>query len=574
MTKFFDYYEGIEKEDTLPEGNEYDFLLERNKNHMGDIALSFDKRLITFEELHERIDEYARALYKRGVRPGDSVGVCVVNTPESVYLIYALNKLNATIIGLSPLNNEYKMLRDIELTRPRMVISADLMFSKFKKAVHDMEVEPILYSPLLSSDNIILKLAYDAKQIIDGNKLFKRDNRLDKIYKAYKDYPVEEYPVHEKGTCNNIIFTGGSTGVHKGVELDGNGLNCVVKAIDHVLYLQPGMVHLGNIPFGNMCFGRLVLHYCLCNNIQYALTLKAMPEDFYDELIRTHANGAMGGPVHWETLIDNPKVKKDSLKELIQPISGGEQFKPKKLEQANAVLKYAGCDVPIGDGLGLTEMWAPTHVCLGGRNTPGTIGYPLPFVKSKIVDPNTLEELEDGKPGLLFVTGPGMMLGYYNNPEETKNDIVIEGDTKWYNTKDLAIKLPNGEYKFVGRKKRNFVSNVDNIYPEQVEQLLLQIPEIREVIVTPIPDEHEQFLPKYHISLKDINCDIDKLERSIYSIIGSTLGESALPGYIEYYDKPLPRTDNGKLNSKLLSDNDLVEIENNSLVRTRFRGNK
>ena len=175
MDKFFDYYEGIEKEDVLPQGNEYDFLLERNKGHMGDIALSFDKKLITFEELHEKVDEYARALYKRGVRPGDAVGVCVVNTPESVYLIYALNKLNVTIIGLSPLNNEYKMLRDIELTRPKMIISADLMFSKFKKAVNDMQVEPILYSPLLSTDNIIMKLAYDAKQIIDGNKMFKKD---------------------------------------------------------------------------------------------------------------------------------------------------------------------------------------------------------------------------------------------------------------------------------------------------------------------------------------------------------------------------------------------------------------
>ena len=62
MEKFYDYYTKEMKEDTLPTGNEYDFLLERNKNHMNDIALSFGDKKISSEELHERIDEFARAL--------------------------------------------------------------------------------------------------------------------------------------------------------------------------------------------------------------------------------------------------------------------------------------------------------------------------------------------------------------------------------------------------------------------------------------------------------------------------------------------------------------------------------
>ncbi|MBQ6678186.1 MAG: hypothetical protein IJM71_09075, partial [Clostridia bacterium] len=66
--KFIDYYNGaIEKSDSLPKGNEYDFLLERNKSHMRETALTFGKKNISFEELHEKIDEYARALYHYGV---------------------------------------------------------------------------------------------------------------------------------------------------------------------------------------------------------------------------------------------------------------------------------------------------------------------------------------------------------------------------------------------------------------------------------------------------------------------------------------------------------------------------
>ena len=572
MEKFYDYYTKEMKEDTLPSGNEYDFLLERNKNHMNDTALSFDTKKISYEELHERIDEFARALYKRGIRQGTRVGIVVVNTPESVYLLYALKKLGAQVIGLSPLNNEYKMQRDIEMTKPEFIISVDMMYGNFKNPAKSLNITPILYSPLESLDKNGLKFLYNTKQFMDGNKILKKGNNLMSIVNDGKDYVDVLYPQHVSGTPTDIMFTGGSSGVHKGVDLDGGALNSVVKALDYVLILEPGMVHLGNIPFGHMCFGRLVLHYSLCKNLEYALTLKAMPKDFYGELVRTHANGAMGGPVHWEILAQDPNLRQWTLENLIQPLSGGEMFKPQKLKEANRALEYAGCITPIGNGLGLTEMWAPTHVCMGGKNTPGTIGYPIPFVNSKVVDPKTFEELPLEKPGVLLVNGPGMMLRYHENEEETKEVLVYdENGVKWYNTKDIAIKQENGEYKFVGRLKRNFVSGVDNIYPEQIEQILLQIPEIREVIVTSIADDKEQFLPSYHVSLNDFNCDRKVLENKMFVLIQKTLGTSALPGYIEYYEQALPRTDNGKLDPKAMEAKDKERIENNNLVRTRVR---
>ena len=572
MEKFYDYYTKEMKEDTLPEGNEYDFLLERNKNHMNDTALSFDTKKISYEELHERIDEFARALYKRGIHKDTKVGVVLVNTPESVYLLYALKKLGAQVIGLSPLNNEYKMQRDIEMTKPEFIISVDMMHGNFKNLAKSLNITPILYSPLESLDKNGLKFLYNAKQLLAGNKILKKDNNLMSIVADGKNYTNVEYPKHVKGTTTDIMFTGGSSGVHKGVDLDGGALNSVVKALDYVLILEPGMVHLGNIPFGHMCFGRLVLHYALCKNLEYALTLKALPKDFYSELVRTHANGAMGGPVHWEILAQDPSLKPWTLENLIQPLSGGEMFKPQKLKEANKALEYAGCITPIGNGLGLTEMWAPTHVCMGGKNTSGTIGYPIPFVNSKIVDSKTFKELPIGTPGVLLVNGPGMMLRYHENEEETNAVLVYdENGVKWYNTMDVAVKHENGEYVFIGRLKRNFVSGVDNIYPEQIEQLLLQIPEIREVIVTSIPDDKEQFLPSYHVSLNNFNCDRKVLEDKIFTLIEKTLGTSALPGYIEYYEEALPRTDNGKLDPKVMEAKDKEKQENKNLVRTKVR---
>ena len=122
---FTDMYKKTKEETILPMGSKYDFLLERNKNYMNYTALSFNNQKITYEEMHEKIDLYTRALTKRGIRKGDIIAICAANTPESVYLFYALDRIGATVVGLSILNNEYKMARDLELVKPKMVITVD-----------------------------------------------------------------------------------------------------------------------------------------------------------------------------------------------------------------------------------------------------------------------------------------------------------------------------------------------------------------------------------------------------------------------------------------------------------------
>ena len=96
------------------------------------------------------------------------------------------------------------------------------------------------------------------------------------------------------------------------------------------------------------------------------------------------------------------------------------------------------------------------------------------------------------------------------------------------------------------------------------------MPEIREVIVTRIPDEEKQFLPKYHISVFEYNFDTKELEDRINTLITSTIGESALPSYIEYTDKPLKRTDNTKLDVVYYQKLDLENItKEKEKIKTR-----
>ena len=105
----------------------------------------------------------------------------------------------------------------------------------------------------------------------------------------------------------------------------------------------------------------------------------------------------------------------------------------------------------------------------------------------------------------------------------------------------------DGFYKYVGRQKRNFVCGCDNIYPEQLENLLQTLPEVREAVVTPISDDILQFIPSYHISLYSDQIDFEEFESKLKKLIMMNVGESALPAKIEYTTEPLVRMMNSKI---------------------------
>ena len=548
------------------EKNKYAFLYERNKEYMDLTALSFGDKKITYEQLHDNIQKYVKMLYAKGVREGDVIGVIALNTPESVYLLYALDVIGAITVGLSPIDKKENLKRDIQEIKPKMVISVDMCYDNFKDSEKALNFSTILYSPLESVDNLKLKFGYNAMQFFKGNYKLSKDSNLSRLLKKNYDGVVPEKSVYTPGKLTDILFTGGSTGIHKGVDLSGDGLNSVVEGMDSIFKSEPGMVHLGNIPIGHMAYGRMIMHYSLCNNMELALTLKALPSDFYDEIVRTHANAAVGGPPHWVTLIQkngdlftpNSKLKPNTLSELHYATSGGEAKKKTTETAINDALKYCGSDAVLGDGLGATETWASIMINNGKLHQRGTLGDPISTVDVKLVNPETGEEVKKGDKGLLYVSGPSVMLGYHNNPEETSNVISYdEENKKWLNTGDILRQNPlTGEYQYIGRKKRNFVSGVENIYPEELESLLLNLPEVREVVVTAIPDDMVQYIPRYHISLYDKNIDYKEFERKMNMLVESRLGENWLPGTVKYYDEPLKKMPNSKINISYYKEQD------------------
>ena len=555
--------------------SKYGYMLESSKNHMKNIALTFGNRKITYEELFESIDKYAKVLYSKGVRKGDLIGICTLNTPEAVYLIYALNKLGAVVVGYSPYDNKKRIESDINLTMPKMVITTDFSYGNFKDLEKSLNISTIVYSPLSSSDNWKLKLGYNLMQLKNGNFTLVKDKRLKHLLKLnYDGLTLADTPYID-GELSDIMFTGGTSGIHKGVELNDVGLNSEIEGMK-LLYDEnffDGKTYLGQIPIGHMAFGRSILHSALTNNMTFALTLKAMPEDFYDELVRTQANGASGGPPHWTSLIEKkngvyvPKssLKPNTLTNLEVTFSGGEAKKEATEEPINEALAFCGSKAKLGDGLGATETWGSNILNTGNYFKEKMLGVAIPTLKVKLVDPETGKEVKKGERGIVYISGPSIMIGYHNNKKETEKVISYDEDgTRWLNLGDYLKEEDNNFYKYVGRQKRNFVCGCDNIYPEQIEELLLSLPEVREAVITPISDDILQFIPNYHISLYSSDIDYQNFEYKLQKLIVENIGKSALPGKINYTTEPLVRMTNSKIDLEYYK-----KLDNGSNVKVK-----
>ena len=598
-----EYYNNGAIDAVIPEEeNPYEYQLKQNKNYMNNVALVTEKgEKITYEEFHTRVDEYARALKLKGVNEGDRIAVASANTPSGLYLKRALYKLGATVCAINPIEPLKAMEGDIELVNPKMFIGVNLFSKKFSTVTKRYGTDSLYFSPFDSVKMsmkekalVNLFMLYKGCYVFDSKK--KLSTYLNKANKKRGEI-ITDINSHDD-YISDITFTGGSSGTHKGVMLKGKGLSAVTKGADYVLPLNPGDTFLGNLP-EFMAFGAFAMQYALNRSLTIHLTSKAMPQDFANELYRTKPNGVFGGPIQWNAYVDYVlrtadltdiykqykelskmgteeqkhfyELVRDSLSKLDKEtkekldmsflksgVTGGEQLTEKTETLTNIVFDAFGGNDELYNGLGMTEMWAPVGVKRGKLNTNGTIGHMLPFVGAKIVDPVTFEEVPKGKTGILMVTGPGMMTGYYNNQEETNKVITYdENGTPWLNSGDIASIDPvTNEKKFVDRQKRSFVCGVENVYPQQIEDLLSTIPEIKESIVTKIPNDNLQFVPKYHLSLVNREVDIKNLEDRVNTLIYGTLGEAKLPHYIEYHQEGLPKSANGKLAWNVLQAQD------------------
>jgi long-chain acyl-CoA synthetase len=242
---------------------------------------------------------------------------------------------------------------------------------------------------------------------------------------------------------------------------------------------------------------------------------------------------------------------------------GGDSLSVELKKKIDIFLKEHGSSIQIREGYGLTEC--VTASCLTPRDTyrERSIGIPFPDTCYRIVKPGTDEELPSREEGEIVLTGPTVMLGYLNQPQETAEALKVGADGRiWLYTGDLGYMDEDGYVYYRQRIKRLIITNGYNVYPSQVENAIDGCPEVAYSCVIGVPDSRRMHKVKAYIVLKEgITPDVD-CKRRILEQIREHVARYALPREIEFRPE-LPKTLVGKVAYRLLEEENQQERSEN-----------
>lgn len=517
----------------------YQLMKSKNNGYEKDIAISYLGLNITYGELFYHIDLVAKAVKNLNIKQGEVVMMSMINTPEAEYLFYALNKLGIVVDCIDPRSAPNAIQSDLIISKARYFFCLDSLTPLVIQAMSGTYLEKIItISPTESLENV-------------GNKEY-----------AYYDYIMswKEFLSHCAGTNVQIddvyienspaviVHTGGSTGIPKGVVLSNENCNSLIY---QMLYgyseFERNMIFLNIMPPFVALGLNNAMHLSACMGLVSVMVPSLNPEEFPELVIKYKPNIIMGGPIHFNLMLNNELLKKEDLSFIKICCAGGERLPLNVQQQFQAFLKEHNSNANVWIGYGATETSAGTTCMRNNCYKYGSVGIPYLQNVLEVFDTETGEKINGYmKIGELRVSSPATMIGYLGNVSD--NTISVDSDgTRWYHTGDLAHFDEDGLVYIDGRIKRIILRRAYKIYPAHIETLILKHPAVKECAVVGIPDPIELNVPVANIVLKD---EFKTQQKDVIDFVDKAIKEeindfSMLFGY-NFLDK-LPLTPIGKI---------------------------
>lgn len=479
-------------------------------------------RKFTYAEFYRISLQAAVYLEKKyDIQAGDRVAVLSNNELEHLFLFFALQRLGATLVPINFRLTE----REISYIAGDAQIKLLLFQNDFKSV----------------SESISSQMGFKIEQFtpcIDSDTCFSRE-----ILSFHKEVALSdlENMSEFKGryeSASMILYTSGTTGFPKGAVLTQktifwNSLNTTISlnvtSQDCAVIFLP-LFHTG---------GWNVLTTPFLHRGGKLIFLKKFDAKLVLSLSETEKSTLLFGvPTTMDMMAHHPDFEKTNLTSIRYAIVGGE---PMPIE---LIKKWHAKGVFIRQGYGLTEF-GPNVFSLNQEDAIrkiGSIGFPNFYIDAKIVDENGVQ-LGSDRIGELVLKGPMCMDSYWRNPKATA-ETIRDG---WLYTGDLVKKDSEGYFYVVGRKKEMFISGGENVYPVEIEQVLMQIKGVREVAVVGISDEKWGEVGKAFIVKQDDNLTED----FIYQYCLQNLAKYKIPKKFVFIDS-LPKGDSGKILKKNL----------------------
>lgn len=495
----------------------------------------------TYPEFREDVDTFARALIAMGVKQGDHVAIWATNLPQWYITFWATTKIGAVLVTV---NTAYK-IHEAEYLLRQSDTHTLVMCDGYK----DSNYVEIMQKLCPELENVVPGRPLYAKKLPFLRNIITIESKQkgcytwDEAMAMSEKVPIEEVyrraaSIHKDDVCN-MQYTSGTTGFPKGVMLTHYNVVNNGKAIGDCMDLSTADRMMIQVPMFH-CFGMVL---AMTAAMTHGTTMSPIPAFSPQKglacISKEKITAFHGVPTMFIAMLSHPDFDKTDFSHMRTGIMAGSPCPIKvmrevieKMHMTEICITYGQTEASPGCTMSKTTDSIETRVT--------TVGGAMFGVECKIVDPETGEDLPDGKDGEFVARGYNIMKGYYKMPEATAAAIDENG---WLHTGDLARRDENGNYKITGRIKDMIIRGGENIYPKEIEDFIYTHPKVEDVQVIGVPDkQYGEEIMACVILKKGETMTEDELKAYVYE----NMAKHKTPKYVDFVDS-FPMNAAGKI---------------------------
>jgi acyl-CoA synthetase (AMP-forming)/AMP-acid ligase II len=497
----------------------------RGATRLGDKPALIDGgsgRALSYAELERSVRSFASGLAGRGFAKGDTMCICMPNVPEYAVAFHGVLAAGGRCTTANPLYTARELANQLAETRASILLTVPAALEVSREAAMQTGCELCVLGEGKGATPFCALL---------GDPEAAPDVAID---------PATDIAA--------ILYSGGTTGLPKGVLLSHRNLVATMILAEPVLGVTSEDVVIAVLPFFHVYGLVVILNFAL----MAGATVVTMPRFEFEQflgVLECHrvTRGYIVPPIAL-ALAGHPAVEGHDLSALRHVFSAAAPLAP---EVAEACERRIGC--PVTEGFGMTEMSAITHLVppFGATGKPGSIGPPIPGVECRLVDPGTGQDPGPGKPGELWMRSPKVMQGYLNNPQATAAMVDPDG---WLQSGDIAAVDEDGWFTIVGRIKEMIKYKGFQVAPAELEAIMITHPQVADCAVIGIPDEEAGEVPKAFVVPAGDALDVEALTQFVAAQVAPYKRIRAVQLVEE-----IPKSPSGRILRRILEEREHAE---------------
>jgi long-chain acyl-CoA synthetase len=508
---------------------------------------SFGKQLSysQIDELSRQFAGYLTGVLKLG--KGDRIAIMMPNVLQYPIALFGALRAGLVVVNTNPMYTARELKHQLEDAGAKVIVVLDNFASTLQQVVAETHVEHIITTgigDLLGAKGALINFVLKhVKKMVPPYSL-PGAVRFTEALSQGASHPLSKVTL----THDDIAFlqyTGGTTGVAKGAMLThgnmvanmmqaGAWIGKNVKYGEEVIITALPLYHIFSLTANGLVFMRL-------GGLNWLITNPRDMPGFVKELKKSKFTALTGVNTLFNGLLNTPGFAELDFSRLHLTLGGGMAVQRPVAERWK---KVTGCT--LVEAYGLTETSPAACINpLDLKDYNSSIGLPIPSTDAAIWSEDN-QPLPIGEVGELMVRGPQVMKGYWQRPDETAK---VLGDDGWLHTGDVARMDEKGYVYIVDRKKDMILVSGFNVYPNEVEDVVMQHPGVAEVAAVGVPDEHSGEVVKLFVVRKDPNLTMEELKKFCHD----NLTGYKRPKIIEFRDT-LPKSNVGKILRRELRD--------------------